>query len=107
MKSNNFIERSIVVTLAFLRGSVFSEEHALRNGFLQSLDPRIEFLSFLLLILQVLFIKNILVLFYFYVLCLFLLLVSKIDLGFFLKRTWIFIPLFSLFIAVPAIFGPG
>jgi cobalt/nickel transport system permease protein len=30
---------------------------------------------------------------------------SNIRLGFFLKRTWVFIPLFSLFIAVPALFN--
>jgi cobalt/nickel transport system permease protein len=38
------------------------------------------------------------------VLCLLLTLCSKINMGFFLKRTWIFIPLFSLLIAVPALF---
>jgi cobalt/nickel transport system permease protein len=30
---------------------------------------------------------------------------SKINLGFFLKRTWIFIPLFSLLVAIPALFN--
>ena len=30
---------------------------------------------------------------------------SRIRLGFFLKRTWVFIPLFSLLIAIPAIFS--
>ncbi|HLD82812.1 MAG TPA: cobalt ECF transporter T component CbiQ, partial [Candidatus Omnitrophota bacterium] len=36
--------------------------------------------------------------------------ISKISLSFFLKRTWFFIPIFSLFIALPAlfkIFSPG
>lgn len=107
VKSNNFIQRSIVAASACLKNLIFTEELALKNGFLQSLDPRIKFLSFLLLIIQVLLTKNISVLFYLYALCLFLALVSKINLGFFLKRTWIFIPLFSLFIAMPAIFSPG
>jgi len=40
-----------------------------------------------------------------YALCLVLTLCSRINLGFFLKRTWIFIPLFSLFIAIPALFN--
>ncbi|MCX6702801.1 MAG: cobalt ECF transporter T component CbiQ, partial [Candidatus Wolfebacteria bacterium] len=107
MKSNNFIERSIVGVLAFLRDSIFAEEYALRNGFLQSLDPRVKIISFLLLILEALFIGSNAVLFFLYGVCLFLVLISKINLGFFLKRTWIFIPLFSLFIVLPAIFGPG
>lgn len=107
MKSNNFIERSIVDALAFLRDSVFAEEYALRNGFLQLLDPRVKIISFLLLILEALFTGSDAVLFFLYGVCLFLVLISKINLGFFLKRTWIFIPLFSLFIVLPAIFGPG
>jgi cobalt/nickel transport system permease protein len=107
MKSNNFIERSIVGALTFLKNSIFAEEHALQNGFLQALDPRIKTISFLLFILQVLFTGSIVALLFLYAFCLFLVLVSKINLIFFLKRTWIFIPLFSLFIALPAIFSPG
>ena len=107
MKSNNFIERSIVGVLTFLKDAVFAEEHALVNGFLQSLDPRVKIISFLLIIFQALLTRSILVLPLLYFICLFLVLISRIDLGFFLKRTWIFIPLFSLFIALPAIFSPG
>jgi cobalt/nickel transport system permease protein len=107
MKSNNFIERSIVGALTFLKDSIFAQEQVLQKGFLQSLDPRVKIISFLLLILQALFTGSIGVLFLLYGICLFLVSVSKINLGFFLKRTWIFIPLFSLFIALPAIFNPG
>lgn len=107
MKSNNFIQRSIVAASAYLKDSIFAQEHAIKNGFLQSIDPRVKALSFLLLIVKVLFTRSIPVLFFLYALCLFLALVSKINLGFFLKRTWIFIPLFSLFIAMPAMFMPA
>lgn len=107
MKSNNFIERSIVGALTFLKDSIFAEEYALKSGLLQSLDPRVKIISFLLLILQALLTGSTAVLLFLYAFCLFLVLVSKINLGFFLKRTWIFIPLFSLFIALPAIFSPG
>lgn len=104
MKSNNFIERSILSAATLLKDSIFAEEHAIKNGFLQSLDPRVKAVSFLLLIIKTLFTGSIAVLFFLYALCLILALASKINLGFFLKRTWIFIPLFSLFIALPAMF---
>jgi cobalt/nickel transport system permease protein len=107
MKSNNFIERSIIGGLTFLKDSIFAEEYALRNGFLQSLDPRAKIIGILLFIIQAVFTGSIAALFFLYVLSLFLVLISDIDLVFFLKRTWIFIPLFSFFIALPAIFGPG
>lgn len=107
MKSNSFIQRSILGALAFLKDSIFAQEYAARNGFLQSLDPRIKLLSFLLLIIQTLLTGNILILFILYTFCLFLALISRIDILFFLKRTLIFIPLFSLFIVLPSIFSAG
>ena len=91
--------------LSFLKESIFADEYALRHGFLQSLDPRIKSVTFILFILQILFTKSLLVLLCLYTLCLILTQASRISLGFFLKRTWVFVPLFSLFIAVPAIFS--
>ena len=104
-KNNNFIERSIVGALAFLKESIFADEYASQNGFLQSLDSRIKTATFLSVILQILFTRNILVLLCLYALCLLLAQISRINLGFFLKRTWVFIPLFSLLIAIPALFS--
>ncbi|MDD5436582.1 MAG: cobalt ECF transporter T component CbiQ [Candidatus Omnitrophica bacterium] len=92
-------------TLVFLKESVFSDEYASRKGFMQSIDPRFKAVSFFLFILTALFTKSIATSLWLYLLCLMLVCVSKIDLGFFLKRTWIFIPIFSLFIAIPAIFS--
>jgi len=104
LKNNNFIERSITSVLYFVRESIFSDEIALKKGFLQAIDPRIKALSFALFLISALFIRSIPLLIFLYLVCLLLAALSKIQLGFFLKRTWIFIPLFSLFIAIPALF---
>jgi cobalt/nickel transport system permease protein len=61
--------------------------------------------TFVIFLITVLFTHSIIVSLCLYVLCLALAYFSKIGLGFFLKRTWIFIPLFSLFIAIPALFS--
>jgi cobalt/nickel transport system permease protein len=103
-RNHNFIERSIRGALSFLKESVFADEYASQKGLLQSLDPRIKVLTFLLFLIQILLTTNILILVCLYALCLLLTLWSKINIGFFLKRTWIFIPLFSLMIAIPALF---
>lgn len=105
MKVNNFIERSLIGALSFLGETIFSEKYATKRGFLQAQDPRIKFLSILLFLLAVMFSKSIYFLIGVYTLCLMLAGLSTIRLGFFLKRTWVFIPLFSLFIAVPALFS--
>ena len=91
--------------LLFLKDSLFAEEHALKSGFLQSLDPRIKIATFGLFTILVLLTKSIDVVLCLYLLCIYLACASKINLGFFLKRTWLFIPLFSLFIALPALFS--
>ncbi|MBU1912463.1 MAG: cobalt ECF transporter T component CbiQ [Candidatus Omnitrophica bacterium] len=104
-KNNNFIERSIAGVLSFLKESVFSDEYALKKGFLQSIDPKIKVVLFLLVLIAMLFIRHSIILLYFYISCLTFAWLSKISIKFFLKRTWVFIPLFSLFIAVPALFS--
>lgn len=103
--TGNFIERSIAGTISFLKESIFADEYALKNGFLQSLDPRIKMATFLLFIVQVLFADTITIIFCLYALCILLAAVSGIGLRFFLKRTWVFIPIFSFFIAIPALFS--
>ncbi len=107
MKSNSFVERTIVGGLSFLKDAISAQDCALKTGFLQSLDPRVKLITFLFLILRALFSAGIPTLCWLYLFCLALVIFSKINLWFFLKRTWIFIPLFSLFIAIPALFGPG
>ena len=102
---NGFIARSLTGALAFLKESVFADEYAARKGMLQSLDPRVKIATFLLFILATLFTKSIIILLFLYAVCLALAYFSNVDIAFFLKRTWIFIPLFSIFIALPAIFN--
>jgi len=107
---DSFIERSITGALSFLKESVFAEEYASKPGFLQSLDPRIKVITIFLLIIATILTRSITVSCVLYALCLILAYFSQVKISFFLKRTWIFIPLFSLFIAIPAlfsIFSPG
>jgi len=105
LKNTNFIERSIFKALSFFKESIFAEDYAAGNGFLQSIDPRIKTITFLLFLITVLLIRNILLLLSLYLFCLLLTSFSKIRLRFFLKRTWFFMPIFSVFIAVPALFS--
>lgn len=105
MVRKDFIERSIRGALSFFKAAIFADETAGLPGVLQSLDPRIKIVTVLLGLLLVLFSRSIAILGLIYLLSLLLAVGSRIRLGFFLKRTWIFIPLFSLMIAIPAIFS--
>lgn len=91
--------------LSFLKESVFTEEYASQKGFLQARDPRFKTITILLLLILVMLAKNIPFIAAMYLFCFVLACFSDINPGFFFKRTWIFIPLFSLFIAIPALFS--
>lgn len=109
-KNRRFIERSIMGALSFLKESIFSDEYASRKGFLQAREPRVKAAAIFALLLSVIVAKSIWFIASIYLLCLFLAAISSIDLWYFLKRTWLFIPLFALLIALPAIsnvFSPG
>jgi len=105
MINRNFIQRSLISAADLLKDSLSSEEHASLRRLLQSLDPRIKVLTFILFIFLVLLAQSIFSVLSLYLFCLMLACASGIGLGFFLKRTWLFIPLFSLFIGLPAIFS--
>ena len=100
-----FIERTIGGTLAFFRQAIYADETASLPGLLQVLDPRVKAASLLGFLLLALFTRSLTVLGALYLLCLLLAVLSKLPLGSFLFRTWVFIPLFSLFIALPALFS--
>jgi cobalt/nickel transport system permease protein len=104
-KANGFIERSILGAIGFIQGTVSNDEIAGKRGFLQNRDPRYKSLSIAILLCCVLISKSTIVLSVFYLAAITLSLVSSINLGFLLKRTLLFVPLFSFFIVVPAIFS--
>jgi cobalt/nickel transport system permease protein len=104
-KAGGFLERTIEATVSLLKETVSVEQVAAKNGFLQRRDPRFKCLGAMLFLTAVLMSKSVIELSVIYVAILCIVLVSAIGLFFFLKRTLLFIPIFSFFIVVPAIFS--
>lgn len=105
MRKSHFIERSLTGAVSFLKDSVFADDYAAKNGFLQARDPRFKTAAVLLLLLSVLFTRELPVIAAVYLISLLAAGCSSLNPVFFLARTWFFIPLFTLFIAVPSIFN--
>ena len=105
MPRRDFVERSIRGALSFFKEAIFADETAGLPGLLQTLDPRIKIATVVGCLLLVLFTRGLAVLGFLYLLSLLLAVFSRIRFGFFLKRTWVFIPLFSLLVAIPALFS--
>jgi cobalt/nickel transport system permease protein len=104
-KNNGFIEKTILGTVSLLRETVAGEAVASRTGFLQRCDPRFKLTGMALLLIGALFTKSITVLAVLYLAAALLAVCSSLSPQFFLKRTLLFIPLFSLFIIIPALFN--
>lgn len=91
-----------------LEQTVFAETTTRQPGMLQKLDPRLKVISALLILVAVGLSHSLLIILGIYFLILALALTSRIPLGFFVKRVWLFIPFFTGVVALPALFiTPG
>jgi len=106
-RMNVFLERSLRSALDFFKEAVFSEETAKKKGLLQSVDPRLKTALLIFTLIIACLIPRIEFLIGLYALSLIFAVSSGINLSFFIKRVWVFIPLFALVIAVPAVFIQG
>lgn len=107
-RRGRFVERSLQDIDRALEQSLFAERIAGRPGWLQVLDPRLKIVSMLLLLISVNLSHSLWIIALLYFLTLGLAFFSKVPLGFFIKRVWLFIPLFTAVIALPALFTtPG
>ena len=100
-----FVGKTIDGIFGFLEESFISESFSKRRGLLQSLDPRAKLVSILAVIFATSLISDLKVLIFIYVLTLLFSHLSKIEVGFFIKRVWLFIPVFAGIIALPMIFN--
>ncbi len=101
--TENFSDRTIRAVSNLFREIIFSNEYAARNGLMQRLDARVKLVTVLGVIVAVSMCRRAEFIAAFYVATLALAAVSRISLGFFIKRVWFFIPLFSGVIALPAL----
>jgi len=104
---NLFIKRSLRSVFDFFKEAVFSEDIARSDGLLQSISPGIKVALLVMILIAACLARNFPGLIGLYIVSIILAVLSKIDVVFFLKRVWFFIPIFTLLIAVPAVFMQG
>ncbi len=103
-----FLEKNVTAASRVLEKALANERWTRAEGFLQSVDGRVKIVGFVLLILFCSLTKRTEVLIILYGLAVMLAALSRINLGAFTVRVWIFIPIFSCLIALPALFlTPG
>jgi len=104
-KKGSFVEKTLSGASNVMRSAMFGDDVAQQRGLLQRIDPRVKILSLLGLLIVTAFIRNIPILVAMYVSTVLLAIVSALPLGFFVKRVWLFIPIFTGIIVIPAMFS--
>jgi cobalt ECF transporter T component CbiQ len=104
-KKANFVDKTIAGSASLLRKSMFAEDTASAGGLLQRIDPRVKILSLVGLLIVASLVHHIPVLLMMYLVTLALAIMSKLSVGFFVKRVWLFIPIFTGVVVLPATFS--
>jgi cobalt/nickel transport system permease protein len=108
LKSESFLSRNISGFTSVLELTLVNENLSKNKGLLQGLDPRVKLITFLLFVITIGFARNFWILLFMLALAVGLCLLSEIPLRVFVKRVILFIPIFTLIIAIPALFiTPG
>ena len=103
MSKTRFLDKTLLTVANVAEQSLFSEAFAFRKGMLQALDVRTKLLTFLAILVLISFLHRPGVLWLLYGLSLVLAAISRVDLAFFLRRVWFFVPLFTAAIVLPAL----
>ena len=104
--SRGFFERTLGDITGVLEQTLFAEEIARQDGLLQSLDPRAKVIGALALLIAISASHNLFVIVALYALTLPIAAASKVPMGFYFKRVWVFMPFFTGLVALPALFSP-
>jgi cobalt/nickel transport system permease protein len=101
-RRGGFVARTLDGATGLLRSALFAEDAAAREGLLQRLEPRAKVLATLASLVAVSLVQHLPVLVGAYLATLALAWASRLPLGAFVRRAWLFIPLFTGVVAVPA-----
>ena len=101
-KKVGFVEKTLNGGAGLLRQVMFGDDVAAQGGLLQRLDPRLKFVSLIVLLVATGLARNIPTLLAVYAVTLGLAAASRLPIGFFVKRVWLFVPVFTGIVVLPA-----
>lgn len=99
------VDRMMGDFMNFFSESSYAEGYARREGLLQSVDPRFKLVGTLILIVCIIFVMRVEWILGILGVILLLAVASRVRFSYYLKRVWLFVPLFTAIIVVPAMFN--
>ena len=104
-RKGSFVDRTIGGAAALMRQAMSSEDTVARGGLLQRVDARAKLIGVAALLVTAAFVRHLPILAAFYLIALVLAMLSNLSLRFFVKRVWLFIPVFTGIVVLPATFS--
>jgi cobalt/nickel transport system permease protein len=101
-KKGSYLAKTLQGGAALLQQVMFGDDVAGRRGLLQRIDPRVKLVSLLVLLVVGGLAHSMLTLVAMYALTLVLAAASALPVGFFVKRVWLFVPIFTGIVVLPA-----
>jgi cobalt/nickel transport system permease protein len=98
-----FLDKTLLAVARVAEQSLFSEAYARKRGLLQALDVRVKLITFLCILILISVLHAAHMIWFLYLFALILAASSRIPLGFFLTRVWLFVPLFTAAVVLPAL----
>jgi cobalt/nickel transport system permease protein len=104
-RKGSFVEKTLNDGAGVLRRAVFCDDVARSPGLLQRMDARVKIVGLVGLLVAAGLVRTIPVLVAFYLATLGLAAASRLSLRFFVKRVWLFVPIFTGVVVLPAMFS--
>jgi cobalt/nickel transport system permease protein len=101
-KKGSYLAKTIQGGSAVLQQVLFGEDVASARGLLQRIDPRLKILSLIALLIAAGLAHSMVTLVVMYALTLAMAAASALPVGFFIKRVWLFVPIFTGIVVIPA-----
>ena len=101
-KKGSFVEKTLTGGASVMRQAMFGDDIATGPGLLQRIDPRVKLVTMLGVLVAAALVRNTVVLLGLYVVTLVVAAASRLKLSFFVKRVWLFIPIFTGIVVLPA-----
>ncbi len=101
-KKGSYLAKTIQGGSAILQQVLFGEDIASARGLMQRIDPRLKILSLIALLIAAGLAHSMVTLVVMYALTLAMAAASALPVGFFIKRVWLFVPIFTGIVVIPA-----
>jgi cobalt ECF transporter T component CbiQ len=101
----SFIDKTITGAAGVIRNALFTDDTAAQPGLLQRIDPRAKAVTMFAFVVAAAFLRNIPVLLGAFAVAVVIAAASRISVTYFFKRVWLFAPLFTGIVVLPAMFN--